>query len=153
MKKIVLGAALVAMVTSGFAFAAGHEAAINERKTQMKSVGGAMGALGKMAKGEMEFDAALALASLQKMNDVSKTFGDLFPAGSETGMGDDGKETTASPKIWEDMSGFKTAIAKFDSDTAAAIAVAPKSVEELRPLMASVGGNCAACHETYRVKK
>lgn len=153
MKKIIIGAAIAAILSTGFAFAAGHEAAINERKTLMKSVGGAIGALGKMAKGEMPFDAAVALASLQKMNDVSKTFGDHFPAGSESGMDSEGKETTAAPKIWEDMVGFKAAIAKFDTDTAAAIAIAPQAAADLGPILGSVGGNCKACHETYRVKK
>jgi len=153
MKKIIIGAAMAAILSTGFAFAAGHEAAIDERKMQMKSVGGAIGALGKMAKGEMDFDAGVALASLQKMNDVSKTYGDLFPDGSQTGMGSDGKETTASPKIWEDMAGFKAAIAKFDADTTAAIANAPQTAAELGPILGSVGANCKACHETYRVKK
>lgn len=152
MKKIIIGAAIAAVISTGFAFAAGHEAAVENRKAAMKEVGGAMGAMGKMAKGEMPFDATVVLASLQKMNEVSKTFGDHFPAGSETGMGSDGKETTSAPKIWEDMDGFKTAIAKFDADTTAAIAIAPQSVEELGPVLGSVGGNCKACHETYRVK-
>ena len=153
MKKIIIGAAMAAMFTTGLAFAAAHGDAINARKPAMKEVRGAMGALGKMAKGEMGFDAAVALASLQKMNEVSKTYGDHFPAGSETGMDSEGKETTASPKIWEDMGGFKAAIAKFDTDTAAAVAAAPQSVEQLGPLLGSVGGNCKACHETYRVQK
>ncbi len=153
MKRIIMGAAIAAIVSTGFAYAAGHEAAIDERKKQMRTVGGAIGALGKMAKGEMPFDAAVALASLQKMNDVSKTFGDLFPTGSETGVDSEGKETTASPKIWSDMAGFKAAVGKFESDTAAAVAIAPQAAADLGPILGSVGGNCKACHETFRVKK
>ena len=152
MRKTIIGALAIAVISGGFAFAASHTGAIDARKAAMKEVGGAMGALGKMAKGEMAFDAAVALASLEKMNEVSKTFADHFPAGSETGMATDGKETTASPKIWEDMDGFNAAIMKFDTDTAAAVAAAPQSVEALGPLLGSVGGNCKACHETYRIK-
>lgn len=153
MKKIIIGAAIAALMATGFAYAAGHGDAINQRKAAMKEVGGAMGAMGKMAKGEMDFDAAVVLASLEKMNEVSKVYGDYFPAGSETGMDSEGKETTAAPKIWEDMDGFKAAIAKFEGDTAAAMAAAPQSVEELGPVLGAVGGNCKACHETFRVKK
>lgn len=153
MKKILVGALAFAVISTGIAYAASHSSAIDARKAAMKEVGGAMGALSKMAKGEMEFDAAVALASFQKMNDVSKTYGDHFPEGSETGMDSEGKETTASPKIWEDMAGFKAAIMKFDTDTAAAVAAAPQSVEQLGPLLGSVGGNCKACHEAFRIKK
>ena len=151
-KSLVLGLAL-SIAAGGLAFAAAHGDAINARKMAMKEVGGAMGALSKMAKGEMAFDAAVALASFQKMNDVSKTYGYYFPDGTQTGMDAEGKETTAAPKIWEDMDGFKAAIAKFDADTAAAVAAAPASVEALGPLLGSVGGNCKACHETFRVQK
>ena len=153
MKKIIIGAAVAAIFTTGIAFAAGHGAAIDARKAAMKEVGGAMGAMGAMAKGEAPFDAAVVLASLEKMNSVSKTYGDYFPAGSETGMASDGKETTVSPKIWEDMDGFKVALAKFEADTAAAMATAPQSVEELGPVLGAVGGNCKACHETFSIKK
>jgi len=152
MKRIIIGALAVAVISTGFAMAASHGDAINARKAAMKQVGGAMGAMAKMAKGEADFDAAVVLASLQKMNEVSKTFGDYFPAGSETGMDSEGKETTAAPKIWEDMDGFKAAIMKFDTDTAAAIASPPQALAELGPVLGSVGGNCKACHESYRVK-
>jgi cytochrome c556 len=152
MKKVIIGALAAAVISTGFAMAASHVGAIDARKAAMKEVGGAMGAMAKMAKGEADFDAAVVLASLQKINEVSKTFADHFPAGSETGMASDGKETTVAPKIWEDMDGFKAAIMKLDTDTAAAIAAAPQSLEELGPVLGSVGGNCKACHETYRVK-
>ena len=150
-KTLVLGMALV-LAAGGLAYAAAHGDAVNARKMAMKEVGGAMGALSRMAKGEMAFDATVALASLQKMNDVSKSFGDYFPDGSQTGADAEGKPTTAAPKIWEDMDAFKAAIAKFDADTAAAIAAAPASVEALGPLLGSVGGNCSSCHESFRVK-
>ncbi len=152
MKKSLILGVVMAMAAGGLAFAAAHGDAINARKMAMKEVGGAMGALSKMAKGEMAFDATVALASFQKMNDVSKVYGDYFPAGSETGADSEGKPTTAAPAIWTDMDGFKAKIAKFDTDTAAAIAAAPQSVEALGPLLGSVGGNCASCHETFRVK-
>ena len=150
-KSLVLGLSL-AVVTGGLAFAAAHGDAVNARKMAMKEVGGAMGAVARMAKGEAPFDAAVALASFQKMNDVAKVYGDYFPDGSQTGTDAEGKATTAAPAIWENMDGFKAAIAKFEADTAAAVAAAPASAEALGPVLGSVGGNCSSCHENFRVK-
>ena len=78
---------------------------------------------------------------------MANTFGDYFPEGSSDG------ETTASPKIWEDMDGFKAAIAKFEGETAAGDCCRAESAADLGAVMGSVGGNCKACHETFRVKK
>lgn len=148
MKKLLLTFCSIALVSGGIAMAASHSNAIADRKAAMKSVGGAMGALAKMAKGEMDFSADVALASLQKMNEVAKSYGDLFPAGTETGG-----ETTASPAIWSDADGFKAALAKFEVDTAAAVASPPADQASLGAVMGSVGGNCKACHQTFRIKK
>ena len=147
MRKIVTGALAFAVLSSGLAYAAGHSDAISMRKNGMQIVGTSMGTLAGMAKGEAEFDAKAALAALKGMNYVANTFGDFFPEGSADG------DTTASPKIWEDMDGFKAAIAKFESATAAGIAGAPQSQADLGALMGSIGGNCKECHEAFRVKK
>lgn len=148
MKRIVTVICAATLLSGGFAFAASHSDPIATRKAEMKKVGGAMGAMVKMAKGEMDFDAAVALTSLKTMNEVASNFGELFPEGSQVG----GK-TTAAPKIWEDMAGFKTAITKFEVDTAAAIANAPADKAALGAALGAAGGNCKACHQTYRIKK
>lgn len=119
---------------------------IADRKAAMKSVGGAAGVAGKMLKGQMDFDAAAALAALTTMNEVSQSFGDLFPEGSETG----GK-TTASPAIWEDRAGFDAAIAKFQTDTAAAVAAAPADIDAFKAAFGAIGANCGTCHKSYRL--
>ncbi|MEZ5790550.1 MAG: cytochrome c [Nitratireductor sp.] len=145
MRKFLYAIAAVGLLVSGVA----HADAISDRKAMMKEkVGASMGVLAKMAKGEMDYDTAAAVAAFQTMNDVTKTFGDLFPAGSETGG-----DTTASPKIWEDMDGFKAKLAKFGEDTAAAVAAAPADKDAFMPVFGQVAGNCKACHEMYRVQK
>lgn len=152
MKKFIAVICTATLLSSGLAYAASHsntaDDPIASRKAEMKKVGGAMGALVKMAKGEMDFDAAAALASLKTMNDVANGFNDLFPAGSETG----GK-TTAAPKIWSDAAGFTKAVDKFKADTAMAMANAPTDKAAIGATLGLVGSNCKACHQTYRIKK
>ena len=143
MKALVFGAAAAVLMFTGIA----HADAISDRKALMKQkVGASMGTLGKTAKGEMAYDAAAVLAAFTTMREATNTFGDLFPAGSETGG-----ETTASPKIWEDMDGFKAALVKFQGDLDTAIAAAPADQAGFMPVFGAVAGNCKACHEVYRV--
>lgn len=148
MRKIITVICAATLLSSGLAYAASHSDPISTRKAEMKKVGGAMGAMVKMSKGEIDFDAAVALASLKTMNEVSGKFSELFPVGSEVG-----DKTTAAPKIWEDMAGFKAAITKFEADTTAAIANAPADKAALGAVLGAVGGNCKACHQDYRIKK
>lgn len=145
MKKLFLAVAAAAVLVSGMA----HADAIADRKALMKEkVGASMGLLGKTAKGEMAYDAAAVLAAFTTMREASVTFGDLFPADSK-----EGGETTASPKIWDDMEGFKAALVKFQGDLDAAISAAPADQAALGPVLGAVGGNCKSCHEAYRVMK
>jgi cytochrome c556 len=71
----------------------------------------------------------------------------LFPAGSTDG------DTTASPKIWEDMAGFKATEDKYLADVKAAAAAAPADVDALKAQVGVIGSNCSTCHQTFRIKK
>ncbi|MEP0940661.1 MAG: cytochrome c [Rhizobiaceae bacterium] len=143
--KILLGAALLAATTST---AISAEDPIAVRKAMMKNVGAATGAGGAMMKGEAEFNAVAAQLILRTMNTAALGFGELFPAGSESGG-----DSTASPKIWEDRAGFDAAIAKFQSDTAAGIAAKPASLDEFKAAFGAAAANCGSCHKAYRIKK
>jgi cytochrome c556 len=138
--------ALALTVFAGSAFAA--EDPIAARKGMMSNVGKAMGAAAAMVKGEAEFDARVGELAFRTMNAVSLGYGEMFPAGSETGG-----ETEASPKIWEDNAGFMAAVAKFQGDTASAIKAAPVDLDGFKVAFGQVAANCKACHEAYRIKK
>lgn len=118
---------------------------ISERQAAMKSVGGAMRVVAGFARGQADYDAAAALAAFTTMNEVSMTYGTLFPEGSDTG------DTKAAPAIWTDRAGFDAAVAKFEADTAAAIAAAPADLDAFRPVFGAVAANCGACHEKYQI--
>jgi cytochrome c556 len=140
MKKFVLAACLVALGTS-FAFAD----AIGDRQTLMKNQAGATKALFGYAKGDAAWDAAKVKELLQLFVDDAAVLPTLFPDGSDKG------DTTASPKIWEDMAGFKAKSAAFGKDAKEAQGAADAAA--LGEALKKVTGNCQSCHEAYRIKK
>ena len=114
----------------------------------MQNVGAATGLASGMMKGEIPFDPIAAQAALATINTAALGLSGLFPAGMEENM-----RSSAGPAIWADAAGFKSAIAKFITDTGAAKSSPPATVEELQATFAVVGANCKACHKTYRIKR
>jgi cytochrome c556 len=120
---------------------------ISQRKELMKSVGGQARVGAQFAKGDIPFDVTKAKAVFATYASVAGKMPALFPDNSKTGG-----ETTAAPKIWEDMNGFKAAFAKFEADAKAAEA-SVKDIDTFKVAFGNMGKNCGACHETYRIKK
>lgn len=144
MRKLVIAISMLSLAASA-AFAD----PILDRQALMKERGKLVGGLAKIAKGKADFDAAAVLTALQALQVNAEKFDAdaLFPAGSDKG------DTTASPKIWEDMAGFKAAEDKYLADVKAAAAAAPADVDALKAQVNTIGGDCGTCHQTYRVKK
>jgi cytochrome c556 len=117
------------------------------RHELMEDVGDAAKVVGAMLKGEREFDAAAAAGSLATFGDVAAKFGGLFPAGTETGG-----DTEAAPAIWEDRAGFDAALKDWADATAAAVAAAPATLEDAKPVLGAVFKTCKGCHDTYRIE-
>lgn len=144
--KLFLAAALVTGLGLTAATAAEEPQVV--RQEMMKKVGGAMGAIGAIVKGEKPFDAEVVKASLTTMAEVSKDFPNHFPAGSETGF-----ETEATAKIWENPDDFKAKSAELSKVAEAQLAAMPTDQASTGAVMKAVGATCSSCHETYRVKK
>lgn len=144
MRKLVIAISLLA-----FAGSAAYADPIKDRQALMKERGKLAGQLSKVVKGEEAFDAAAVLTALKALEANAEKFDaeKLFPAGSDKG------DTTAAPKIWEDMPGFKAAGDKFLADVNAAVASPPADVDALKAQLNTIGGDCGTCHETYRIKK
>jgi cytochrome c556 len=120
---------------------------IAARKALMKE-NSAQGKIGAgMAKGEAPFDLVKAKKIFTTFEDAAAKMPGLFPANSKTGG-----DTTAAPKIWEDMDGFKAKFAKFAADAKAA-EVSVKDLDSFKAAFGNVTKNCGGCHETYRIKK
>lgn len=119
----------------------------HQRHELMEGVGKAAKPIGKMLKGELDYDAAVVMASLQTWHDAAMKVGDLFPVGSETGM-----DTEAAPAIWEDRAGFDEALADFRAAVEAAIAANPATLDDAKPTVGPVFQTCKGCHDTYRIE-
>ncbi len=117
---------------------------ITTRKQLMQSNGASIGAAQAMIKGEIPFNAAVAMSALQNFEAVGYSFGDYFPPGSDQG------DTRASPKIWENMADFQQDLAEFRENAAKAIAAKPDTLEAFQAVLGPIGQNCQHCHEEFR---
>jgi cytochrome c556 len=144
--RILAAAVALAAIGAGAVVAADEPQVV--RQEMMKKVGGAMGALAGIAKGEKPYDAEIVKASLTTMSEVAKAFPEQFPAGSETGH-----ETEAKPNIWETMDDFKAKAAKLGTDADSVLASLPADQAAVGAALGVIGPNCGGCHEVYRVKK
>jgi len=141
--KLVLAVTTTLCLGLGAAIAADEPQVV--RQEMMKKVGGAMGAMGAIAKGEKPFDAATVKTSLETIAEVAKAFPDQFPAGSETGM-----DSEASPSIWENKADFDAksqALAKVAEEQLAQL---PTDQAGVGSVMQAVGATCGDCHRPYR---
>ena len=144
MRKLIFAISALALVTSA-AFAD----VIADRKAVMKENGKQVGVLVKMVNGEADFNAEAVKAALTALNNSVQAIdvAASFPPGTDKG------DTTASPKIWEDMAGFQAEVDKFKQVTAAAAAAPAQDLEALKPQLGSIGQSCQSCHEAFRIKK
>ena len=144
MKKL-----LVALSLSIVALGAAQADPLADRSAIMKAMGKAVGSVAPIAKGEAPFDAAAVAAAFTTISTEAQKVdvAALFPEGSATG------DSTAAPKIWEDMAGFTAAMDKFKADAAAADAAKPADLAAFQAQFGALTKNCGGCHESYRIKK
>src|SRR6476661_5482371 len=145
--KIVSAFAAVVILALGTTAVSSQEDPIAARKALMKANGQGAGALAKMVKGEAPFDLATAKKAFATFEDAAAKMPALFPDNSKVGG-----ETTAAPKIWENMTDFKARFVKFGNDAKAA-ETSVKDLDSLKATFPEFAKNCGGCHELYRIKK
>ena len=119
---------------------------IDKRQTFMKHSAADAKIGSSMIRGETPFDLAKAQAIYATFATDAAAMPTLFPDCSKTG-----DHTTAGPAIWERPDDFKAAIAKFAADIKAA-QDSTKDLDGLKSNFQTIGKDCGACHQTFRVK-
>lgn len=119
---------------------------IDKRQTFMKHSAAEAKIASSMVKGETPFDLAKAKEIYATFATDAAAMPTLFPDCSKTG-----DHTTAAPAIWEKPDDFKAAIAKFAADIKAA-QDSTKDLDGLKANFQTIGKDCGACHQSFRVK-
>ncbi|WFU09858.1 cytochrome c [Rhizobium sp. CB3090] len=143
--KAILAATVLAGVAFGSVIAA--DGTHDSRIAVMKKVGGAAGALGAIAKGTKPYDAEVVKAALQTIAENAKAFPEHF------GPNSDKTDAEVNPKIWDNFDDFKAKAAKLSDNAEVALAQLPADPAGVGATLKTLGSDCGACHQAYRVKK
>ncbi len=145
LKSIALAAVVGCL---GLSVAVAQEGPQVQRQKQMKAVGGALGALGGIAKGEKPYEAATVTAALTTISTTMKAFPNQFPAGTESGA-----DSEAAPAVWQNPKDFHAKAEKLAAEADKLLAAVPADQAGVGAAMKALGGTCGDCHQTYRMKK
>lgn len=142
----VLGVAAAALVASAQA----DEGALKHRQSVMKSIGGHMGAMGSIVKGEVGFKEDLE-GHAHALAELAKIAPKVFPKGSNV------KDSAALPAIWEKPDDFKQKLASLATEAQKLVEVAKTKKGDMKAFQEQFGAlgknGCTACHDSYRQKK
>jgi cytochrome c556 len=132
----VLGFGATALLAQGDPIAA--------RKALMKANGDQNRVATEMLEGKRPFNLDEAKKVLATFAEAGEKAPALFPDDSKTGG-----DTAALPPIWENKADFNAKLAKFASDSKAAMD-ASKDLDSFKIQITEVRKNCGGCHQTYR---
>lgn len=159
MVKRILGIGLVMAVTTGLVTVSAQQSeptpeqlaaqATETRQGLFKVLSYNLGAISGMARGTVEFDAAIAERNANVIATLAPLIPEMFAA-NDTRTFD--VETEALPIIWDSMDEFQEKANNLvnGANTFAAIARTGDRNAILGGIRA-FGGNCGSCHETFRV--
>lgn len=135
-----VAAALLA-ATAALAHQGVKNPAVKARMHAMDTIGLHTKVLGQMAKGEIEFDAAVAREAADGIAGEAAKMPDLFEAP------EDDPVSEARREIWANFDDFTM---KSEAMRKAALTAAISDADDLGPALARIGAACKACHELYR---
>lgn len=142
MKKRLLVALLIGAATVAVAHDGVKNAAVLARMDAMQDVGAQMKTIGRMAKGEVPFDATAARVAAERLAGLASDTPRLFEP-RETDP-----KSEARPAIWDEFDRFEAHAAEMER--AALDAQQIEDMDDLRSSMAALGATCRDCHQRYR---
>jgi cytochrome c556 len=119
---------------------------IAARRALMKTNGDESKVATEMLEAKRPFDLAAAKKVFASFAEAGEKAPALFPDTSKTGG-----DTAALPAIWENKADFDAKLAKFASESKAAVD-ATKDLDSFKVQVTEVRKNCGGCHQTYRKK-
>ena len=119
---------------------------IAARRALMKTNGDENKIATEMLEAKRPFDLAAAKKVFASFADAGQKAPALFPDTSKTGG-----DTAALPAIWENKADFDAKLAKFATESKAAVD-ATKDLDSFKVQVTEVRKNCGGCHQTYRKK-
>ena len=152
-KKTLLVGGLVslslALTATAVAKSSPEEKAIEYRQGAFKMINHHIGAMAGMAKGKVDFDAAVFKENADAVAALSQLVGNGFVEGSYEG------KTRAKKSIADNMDDFNEKLETFKVEAAnlAEAAEGASDMEGLMPAFGKIGQSCKACHKAYRSKK
>ena len=150
MKRALIFLTLAAGLGSGPVWAQDANAAIKARQGQFRVMALNLGILGAIAKGEMEYDSAVAQAAADNLVAVS-SLDQQFNWPANSGQMD-AANTRALPAIWDNLDDFGTKWQAFGTSVQAMQGAAGQDVDAIRAAMGPIGNSCKSCHESYRAE-
>lgn len=152
MKKTIAAGCLALCTLGATSALAADEAAnvIKYRQNVMKTIGGNIGAIVGVVKGEVSYTGNVA-AHARGINEMSKLITGAFPKGTDNKMASD---TRALPTIWEDWPKFEAAAKALESASANMIQIAEAGdPSAFGGALQEVGKACGGCHKPFRAEK
>ena len=126
------------------------ENVIKYRQSVMKSMGGHLGAIVGVVKGEISYVDHVA-AHARGINEMSKLLAGLFPEGTSQF---EFAKTRALPEIWDDFSKFEAAAKALEAESAKMVEVAASGdLGAIGGQLQNLGKACGSCHKSFRQKK
>lgn len=144
---LVAGALGALLVSAAAPAQTEAENMIKYRQGAMKALGGHMGAMSQIVRGNVDFmdhmgDHARAAAA------IARNIAVMFPEGSDFG------ETDATMAVWDEPEKFQEA-AQVSADAGAALVSAAEAGGDraaLAKAFKEFGDSCKGCHEDFRKK-
>lgn len=147
LSALIGATALAGLALTTPALADDAENTVKYRKNYMTAIGGHVGAIFQLLKGEYSADGHMKMhadAVAAMVYDLEK----MFPEGTLVGR------THALPEIWENWDDF---VAKADEAEKAAdefqVAVAGGDAGAIGKAAKALGGSCKGCHDDYKERE
>lgn len=122
---------------------------VRARQGLMQNFAFSLSTLGNMARGNMEYDAALAQAAADRLVTLSSIHQDgYWPEGTSS---EQIEASRALPAIWESKDDFLSGFDDLHEAATAMAEVAGDGQQALGGQMQDLGQSCGGCHEDYRV--